>query len=168
VIPYLGSAGLQVPNEEDMFLQRLRSSTLWASVLSQVERNRALQQEFDAMKARSRSLSSSIFRHSLRGSLWLSLAIEAELLPVHMLGLTDEQKWSTLQVDQHYEFLQSPWEFRNGVRIVKGTNCRFEPDALGGPFTNYTALFDTREHFDGLRESFLIRACGQTAMHYRS
>ena len=77
VIPYLGSARLQVPNEEDMFLQRLQSSTLWASVLSQFERNRALQQEFDAMKARSRSLSSSIFLHSLRGTFWLTLAIEA-------------------------------------------------------------------------------------------
>jgi hypothetical protein len=77
-----------------------------------------------------------------------------------MLGLTNEQIRSSLEPDSCYEFLQQPWELRNGRCIVKGTNHTFEPDAFGGPFTKYTALFDTRELFDGLRESFLFRAGG--------
>jgi hypothetical protein len=77
-----------------------------------------------------------------------------------MLGLTNEQIRSSLVPDSCYEFLQQPWELRNGRCIVKGKNHTFEPDAFGGPFTKYTALFDTRELFDGLRESFLFRAGG--------
>ena len=54
LVPYLGSPLLQVPHEEDIFLQRLRSTSLWAVVCSHFDRSRLLQQEFDATKARSR------------------------------------------------------------------------------------------------------------------
>ena len=62
VVPYVGCTYLHRPNEEDMFLGRLQNSPLWERVLQQVEQNRAVQQEIDAMKARSRSMSASARR----------------------------------------------------------------------------------------------------------
>jgi hypothetical protein len=106
-------------------------------------------------------MSASILQISLQRSLWLLLAIEADLVPVTLLEDVGDQPWCTLKEDKNFEFLQSPWEVRNGVCVVKGTKCRFEPDAQGGPFTKYMALFDSRTQFDNLRESFLHRACGR-------
>ena len=59
------------------------------------------------------------------------------------------------------EFGSAPWQIRNGMCLVKGTNEVFEADTSGGPHTKYAALFDPRSVFDGLRLSFLRMTCGE-------
>ena len=58
-----------------------------------------------------------------------------------------------------YEFLEVPWESRNGRLVVKGSDEEFVPDETGGPLSKYQALFDRRHAFDGLRFTFLTRVC---------
>ena len=62
VVPYVGCTDLHRPNDEDMFLGRLQSSPVRDRVLQQVEQNRAVQQEIDAMTTRSRSMVASVRR----------------------------------------------------------------------------------------------------------
>ena len=60
-----------------------------------------------------------------------------------------------------FEYLEPPWEVRNGECVVKGTSRTFETDEHGGPVSKYAALFDSRPDFDCLRVSFLHAACGK-------
>jgi hypothetical protein len=63
--------------------------------------------------------------------------------------------------DEKFEYLEPPWEVRNGVCVVKGSDCKFEADVHGGLVSKYVALFDSRAQFGNLRVSFLHSAGGQ-------
>ena len=59
------------------------------------------------------------------------------------------------------DFASAPWELRNGVCVVKGTNEVLEADVNGGHETKYEALFDPRSVFDSLRVSLMRMTCGE-------
>ena len=62
---------------------------------------------------------------------------------------------------ENFEFLEPPWEVRNGECVVKGSSRRFVADESGGPVSKYAALFDGRSEIDSLRVSFLHATCGK-------
>ena len=63
----------------------------------------------------------------------------------------------------HNDFLQAPWEIRQGVSVVKGSDPAVEFDVADpfNPKSKYAALFDARSDFDCLRVSFLEAVVGE-------
>ena len=133
-----GSEAEAARNEEGLFLHHLRMSAQWDRVAAALGNHRERQANFDAQDAIAQQLSRGIFRRSLDTRLWQRLTMTA--------GVEEE-------------YASPPWEMRNGLCFVKGTNERCAPDA-GGPHTKYEALFDARSVFDGLRVSYLRLTCG--------
>ena len=140
VLPYVGAGAAVAQQEEAIFLRHLRSSPHWERVLEAVGSHRERQEARAIQEAIARDLSGSIFVRELDAGLWSRLAMTANV---------------------EEEFGSAPWQFRNGMCLVKGTNEVFEADGSGGPHTKYAALFDPRPVFDGLRLSFLRMTCGE-------
>ena len=140
VLPYVGAGAAVAQQEEAIFLGHLRSSPHWERVLEAVASHRERQEAFDIQEAIARNLSGSIFVRELDTGLWSRLAMTANV---------------------EEEFASAPFQIRNGMCLVKGTNEVFEADGSGGPHTKYAALFDPRSVFDGLRLSFLRMTCGE-------
>ena len=127
-----------------MCLELLESSPLWASVLDRVQVNRALTQQADEMKATCGTQSAAIFQSGLDKPLWSVLAIGAGLLPPARLSADSPHDAQDVPLHETFEYLEPPWEVRNGKCVVKGTSFPFEVDESGGPLTKYAALFDCR------------------------
>ena len=140
VLPYVGAGAAVAQQEEAIFLRHLRSSPHWERVVEAVASHRERQEARAIQEAIARDLSGSIFVRELDARLWSRLAMTANV---------------------EEEFGSAPWEIRNGLCLVKGTNEMFEADVSGGPHTKYAALFDPRPVFDGLRLSFLRMTCGE-------
>ena len=76
-------------------------------------------------------------------------------MPPDALPSDNELEAHTVARDEHFEFLEPPWEVRNKDCLVKATNFKFEFDENGGLVSKYAALFDCRRQLDSLRVSFL-------------
>ena len=162
-----------MPHEEMVFLQRLQhpdNRGLWDSVQAQAACNVSAQQQRDDTMRICLFSSASIFNSELEGAFWRALGAQIGVLPndpVDFSTLTPDrlQVFLTPTAAQHvspYEFLDVPWEHRNGQCVVKGTSAPFIPDTHGGPHCKYGALFDPRHAFDNLRFSFLKLVCGDS------
>ena len=162
VVPYVGNPDRGPPPEESMFLRRLAQSDLSHTVLEHKEKNIQRQRERDDLKRRCQQSSASIFRRCVGRSLWDVLAVQSGFMP---LTIIHEYEAESVQQQQEFQYLNPPWEERNGARVVKGTNLPFVPDEVGGPFTKYAALFDDRSAFDSLRMDFVHDACSRRLEH---
>ena len=86
VVPYVDDAKRRRPNEEDMFLQKLKSSPLWDRALQRVKANRVLQKQVDDRRVRCLRISASISKPALDRILRADMALQAGLMPPENLS----------------------------------------------------------------------------------
>ncbi len=72
------------------------------------------------------------------------------------------------EAEDMFEYLTAPYTLLSGKYVVKGAQCEFKSDTLGGPHTKYDALFDVRPAFDGLRFAFLLHVGGAALADLRA
>ena len=157
VLPWLESSESNIPNEEGMFLNKLKQSPLQETVVQYVNINKSARHKRDNLKEGCKNWSCSIFDKELKTTLWAKLASDARLItPLDTENNNKKNKAGSNTLD--YE--SPPWFIRGCSKLVKGTSLEFESNTDGGPSTKYEALFDPRPEFNDIRVGFLLETGG--------
>ena len=135
ITPYVKPDGRVVgaSGEELKFINRMRmvgNEDLWQSVVESVGTNLALQQERDEQKRMLKSSSSSVFTLDVEEDVWRRLGVAAGVLTdvsLSIVSFTEDELEQLRSPDSelyvpHNDFLQAPWEIRQGVSVVKGSD----------------------------------------------
>ena len=167
IVPYVESSGTvkpSAPNEERAFLQRLlqpSNEPLWNDVLDQIKSNASRSAARDKALQLCNRHSRDVFTEDLDKHLWRPMAINKGLLPHEALAAASlERIAQTHSEAASFEHLQSPFETRGELIVVRGSGHVFDAGDGAVPLTKYDALFDARAMFDGIRFSFLLAVCG--------
>lgn len=157
VLPWLESSENIIPNEESMFLKKLRQSHLQKTVQKYVDMNKCARHKRDGLKEDCKKWSCCIFDKELKTTLWAKLASDERLitaLDMEHRDKNDKEGSSTL------DYESPPWFIRGCNKLVKGTSLAFESNTDGGPSTKFEALFDPRPEFNDIRIGFLLEVGG--------
>ena len=110
--------------------------------------------------------SGSVFNGVFEARLWRRLAANLHSVPhshVDYAALSSEDLQAYADAGDA-EWLQPPWEWVRGQRLVRGSRQPFVADAQGKPRTRYEALFDLRHEFDEIRQGFLFEISSRNDM----
>ena len=143
--------------EERMFLNLVRlpqHRELWGDIVAQCATNAKKVASLHLLKQKAYEASRELFCDELDFALWRRVAVSLGLLPpgVENEGVNiHDLRGACEHVADDLEYLAAPYTTRAGRYVVKGSDCEFQRNMRGGPFTKYQALFDTRPAFDGMR-----------------